>query len=325
MRLENIYRPIKKELIKVDNALKASLKNEDASVSDIAYYLLAVKGKRLRSAMVILSAKASRAEKRINERSIISIAAALELIHMSSLIHDDVLDKTNLRHNRPTINARWGQDVSIALGDYLYSIGFDLIASCKNPEILSCVSQATKAMCEGELVQVSRRNNLELLKEQYIVIVKKKTASLFAASCQAGAMISNNRRSVHCALKEYGLNFGIAFQIIDDCMDLIGTKEDLGKPPGVDFKMGELTLPVLNLLSQSKDKDRIISLIRQQANPEAFEDLRERFIDSEAAVKTKMDILFYIRKAKAELGRLDSSSFKQGLLDLTDFMAKRIR
>jgi len=325
MQLKEIYQPIREELTSVEQILKKSLKGaRNKSILEISDYLLGAKGKRLRPALVILSARASQQSPPINERSMASVACAMELIHTASLIHDDVIDHALLRHNKSTINSKYGQDVSIALGDYLYSIGFELISSCRNTDILSCVASATRAMCEGELIQVCERDNLELLKKRYIIIAKKKTASLFVASCQAGAILSDSGGSVQETLKRYGLNFGIAFQIIDDCLDLIGEAEDLGKSPGADFKMGELTLPVLNLLTQAKDKNRIMSLVRQQDNPEAFKELRQRFINSEARIKTKGDVSYYIRKAKKSLNNLEDSCFKQGLSALTDYIADRI-
>ena len=326
MQLKEIYQLIKTELIDVEQILEKSLKGaKNKSILEISDYLLEAKGKRLRPALVILSAKASRQSPPINERSMISVACAMELIHTASLIHDDVIDHASLRHNKPTINRKFGQDVSIALGDYLYSIGFALISSCKNTDILSCIASATKAMCEGELMQVCERDSLDLLKKRYIIIAKKKTASLFVASCQAGAILSDSKAPVQQTLKGFGLNFGIAFQIIDDYLDLIAETEDLGKSPGADFKMGELTLPVLNLLAQGKDRNRILSLIKEQNNPEAFRDLRQRFINSEAGLKTKDDVSHYIQKAKKSLNNLDNSCFKESLSTLADYIFERIR
>jgi len=325
MQLKEIYQLIKKELIDVEQILEKSLKAaKNKSILEISDYLLDAKGKRLRPILVILSAKASQQSPSLNERAMISVACAMELIHTASLIHDDCLDHASLRHNKPTINRKYGQDVSIALGDYLYSIGFGLISSCRNTDILSCVSQATKAMCEGELIQVCERDNLDLLKKRYIIIAKKKTASLFVASCQAGAILSHSKVYIQHTLKGYGLNFGIAFQIIDDYLDLIGETEDLGKSPGADFRMGELTLPVLNLLGQAKDKNRILSLIKEQNNPESFRELRQRFINSPAVLRTKDNISYYIQKAKKSLNNLGNSCFKESLFALTDYVADRI-
>lgn len=326
MKLDWIYQPIKEELRKVDETLKITLgEARNKSILALNRFLLVSSGKRLRPALMILSSKAtSHKEQRAKSEELIKIASSIELIHMASLIHDDIIDRAERRHNRPTINSKWGPDVSIALGDYLYSLAFKLISSCGNTDILDCISSATKNMCEGELVQVCERDNFSLLKERYIIIVKKKTASLFSASSEAGAMLASRDPVVQGALKEYGLNFGIAFQIVDDCLDLIGEERHLGKVPGADFKMGELTLPLLNLVAQSKDRKKIISLLSRQNNFEAFKDLRLRFIHSPAFTKTKGDIAYYLKKARSRLNILSDSPFKQSLYSLADFISRRI-
>jgi octaprenyl-diphosphate synthase len=325
MQLELIYQNIRQELRKVEEVLATSLgRSKNKTILKVGRRLLETGGKRIRPALVILCAKASHQSSVINEQALVSIASAMELIHAASLIHDDIIDHASLRHNKPTINSKYGQDISIALGDYLYSIGFELIASCRNTDILSCVASATKAMCEGELIQVCERDNLDLLKKRYIIIAKKKTASLFVASCQAGAMLSESGMPVQQTLKEYGLNFGVAFQIADDCLDLIGKARDLGKTPGADFRVGELTLPVLNLLSQSKDKNGIISLMKRKNKPEAFDKIKQRFINSPAFLRTKDDASFYIHKAKRSLNSLGNSCFKQSLFALADYISEAI-
>jgi len=156
------------------------------------------------------------------------------------------------------------------------------------------------------------------------LMVKKKTAALLSASCHAGAMLVSHNRDIQEALKGYGLNFGIAFQIVDDCLDLVSEKKELGKSPGADFKMGELTLPVLHLLAQTKDKNTILSLLKQSDRQEAFITLKKRFISSEALPKTKKDICHYIQKAKKSLNRINDSSFKRSLFGLADFVAERV-
>ena len=263
MRLKDIYSPIEKELAKVEEILRSSLGDSGyGRISDMSEYLLDAKGKRLRPALVIFSAKAaSRSASPLTTRRLADIAAAMELVHMASLIHDDVIDHATLRHNKPTVNRKWGSDISIALGDYLYAVAFELISKCGYADILGCISSAAKAMCEGELIQVCERDNLDLLRQRYIMIVRKKTASLFAASCRAGAMLTNHDTFIQEGLREYGMNFGIAFQIADDCLDLIGKERDLGKEPGADFKMGELTLPALNLVFYSAGDKKTCNIL----------------------------------------------------------------
>lgn len=320
MRLQDIYLPIKTDLAAVERILAEKLKGTRyKSILKLNNYLLENRGKKLRSALVIISAKASSGCRLSTFSSqLAKIASAIELIHVASLVHDDIIDESDLRHHKPAFHVKFGEDVSIAFGDYLYSVAFELIASCKNTDILTCIAQATRGLCEGELIQVCERDNLSLLKERYLLIVKKKTASLFAASCQAGAILSKGRQPVQSALKEYGLNLGVAFQIIDDCLDLAGNREKLGKSPGLDFKMGELTLPVLNLISQEADKDSILKLLRNQDDEKAFQDLSRRFLDSPAFDETKKDVFLYIRKAKNCLCDLEDSSYKQSLSALLD-------
>jgi octaprenyl-diphosphate synthase len=326
MDLKEIYKPIQKDLAEVERFLKLTLKNTGyQSISNIGRYVSEGSGKRIRPALVILSAKATlKSQTPILNSQLIKIACAIELIHIASLIHDDVIDQASLRHHKPTVNLKYGQDVSITLGDYLYAKAFELISGCNNLDILSCISCATRLMCEGQLIQVCGRKRPDLMKSRYIIIVKKKTAALFSASCQTGAILANAGNLQKNLLRDFGLNFGIAFQIIDDCLDLLSTKKELGKDAGLDFKMGEITLPVLNLLSYSKERDRLLYLIEQQDNFEAFKELRQRFFNSRARLQTKNDILFYIQSAKKNLDLLGGSSFKNSLFSLADYISGRI-
>lgn len=326
MNLKYIYRPIAKDLVQVDSLLNESLKRTRyRSILELNSYLLESKGKGIRPALVIISAKACGQVPATIASALVKIASAIELIHVASLVHDDIIDQSALRHHKPTFNVKFGEDVSIAFGDYLYAIAFELIASCKNTDILSCIAQASRTLCEGELIQVCERDNLSLLKERYLLIVKKKTASFFAASCQVGAIFSQSRKSTQEALKEYGFNLGVAFQIIDDCRDLIGSKKKLGKNPGLDFKMGELTLPVLNLISQEpKEKKSIIELLKNQSDERAFRNLSHKFLNSSALEKTKQEAFLYIQKAKNSLGNLKDSPYRRSLSALADYVAIKI-
>lgn len=325
MFLKEIYKPVEKQLIQIEDFLRDSLeRSRRRPILEINNYMLASPGKRLRPALVALSSKAiSDSHAPEAEKQLIKIATSVELIHMASLIHDDVIDHANLRHNKPTINTKFGEDISIALGDYLYSIAFQLVSCCGNMDILDCISSAAKEMCEGELVQVCERDNISLLKKRYLLIIKKKTAILFAAACEAGAMVSGCPEEMRLSLRKYGLNFGIAFQIIDDCLDLIGKDGELGKLAGADFKMGELTLPALNLLSCSRDKKKVMILLRQQ-NKEAFQEIRKRFINSQAFLKTRENASLYLQRSRKCLTGLEESCFKQSLSFLADYMENRI-
>jgi len=356
MKLEEIYQPITDDLKRMENLLESSVReSKNRSILAMSNTLLESPGKRLRPALVILSEKAASAGKNGNcdyaERHVsyirdelITLATAVELIHIASLIHDDVLDKATMRHSRPSINTQYGDDISIVLADYIYSKAFQLIANCRNPDIFVCISEAIYLMCEGELVHVASRGNLDLSKNSYIVIAKKKTASLFAACCHAGTIIGNHSRAVQRALKEFGLNFGVAFQIIDDCKDFLSEESELGKCPGQDIIAGDITLPLLTLsevLGRS-EREELQNMLGSactpafscesksgragEANDNAstelaevnFTRLRAILINSNALSKVHEVAKSYLSTAKKHLDSLADSVYKESLNQLVD-------
>jgi octaprenyl-diphosphate synthase len=325
MNLKEIYRPIAEEMEKVEEVLESSVKeSKDTSILEMSEFLLRSPGKRTRSALVILSGKASSVgNSGCDSDELITIAAAVELIHTASLIHDDVLDEAMMRHNKPSVNARWGNNISIAFGDYIYSKAFEMIGQCKNPDVFACISEAMYAMGEGELIHVCQRNNLKLAKDSYMVIVRKKTASLFAASCQAGTILGGCDHIVRMSLKEFGLNFGIAFQIIDDCRDITSEEKVLGKSPGQDVVVGDMTLPLLNLLDVAgeDEKRELEKILGSKINQDGLRKIKTMFVNSQAAELTQRTALSYIKNAKRGLDKLNSSEYRKSLSDLADYIA----
>lgn len=325
MKLEEIYQPIADDLKAMESVLEVSVKeSKNESIQAMSSSLLRSGGKKLRPALVILSEKAASAGKKSsgNHDELIMLASAVELIHIASLIHDDVLDGATMRRSKPSINAELGDDVSIIFGDYIYSKAFDLIGKCRNPDVFDCISQAIHAMCEGELIQVYQRGNLELSKENYITIVRKKTASLLAACCHAGGIVGNHNQVVQKILKRFGLNFGIAFQIIDDCKDLVSEKRTLGKHPGQDMVAGDMTLPLLNLLDavDQTEKQEIKRMFESKIDKNRLDKIRKMFLGSNAFSRTKQTALYYINRAKCELDELENSDYKRSLESLTDYI-----
>ena len=329
MDLGDIYEPIAGDLKAVEELLRTSLSNsKNPSISAMNRLLLESAGKRIRPALVILSNKATSFDgKNTNgRREPIEIATAMELIHMASLIHDDVLDQATMRHTRPSINARYGDDISIALGDYIYSKALQLISQCRNVDVFSCISEAICVMCEGELTHVCQRGNLDLSKSRYIAIAKKKTESLFAACCHAGAILGNHNRSVHKSLKEFGRNFGVAFQIIDDCKDVLGEESELGKRPGQDIIAGDITLPLL-ILSEIVGEDEraeISNMLGAGNDKDNLERLKRMLVESNALSRTCEVITSYLDTAKEHLNSLADSIYKQSLGRLVDYSTQRI-
>ena len=324
MDLDEIYHPIADDLETMENLLRSTLgESQNGSIPAMGSELLESGGKRLRPALVLLAEGAAcrRGPSTCERQELAEIAAAMELIHIASLIHDDVLDAASVRHNKPTINARYGEDVSIALGDYVYSKGFQLIGRRGRADVFACVSDAIHAMCEGELIHVCQRRNLELSESSYILIAEKKTASLFAACCQVGAIIGNQPESVQTALKEFGLNFGVAFQIVDDCRDMIGETAELGKQPGQDMFAGDVTLPLLALSDSvgQAEREEIRNMLGSPDDRNSLERLKTMLRDSDVLSKTQRLVESYAGSARERLDALADSVYKDSLSQLLDY------
>lgn len=328
MNLEEIYQPIADDIKTVEDLLDSSVReSKNRSILEMSSSLMESPGKRIRPALVILSEKAASAGRSNsdNHKHLIKIATAVELIHMASLIHDDVLDKATIRRGVPTTNARWGDEVSIVLGDYIYSKAFELIGKCKNTDVFQCISQAIYVMSEGELTQICQRGSFDLSKDNYMVTIQKKTASLFAACCQMGTIIGNHSLNVQTAMKEFGLNFGMAFQIIDDCKDIISEEKGLGKQPGQDVIAGDITLPLLILLDiiGRPQKEELKNLLKTRTDPNNLKQIKAMFVNSDAVDLTKQAAASYIDNAKNRLGELENSDYKTSLNSLTDYITQR--
>jgi octaprenyl-diphosphate synthase len=211
------------------------------------------------------------------------------------------------------------------LGDYIYSKAFQLIGNCGNTDIFACMSEAIHSMCQGELMHVCQRRNLDLSKDSYIVIAKKKTASLFAASCHAGTIIGNHSRDLQTALKEFGLNFGVAFQIVDDCRDVIGEEGDLGKEPGQDVIAGDITLPLLTLSDAvgQAEREEIKNMLGSANDKINLSRLRAMLANSDALCKTEQVVTSYLAGAKERLNRLADSVYKESLSRLVEHTTQR--
>jgi len=329
MKLQKIYQTISDELESVENLLSSTLRNishtPEPSISDL---LLDPSGKRLRPALVILSHKAACPDNENQScyEQLVKASTAVELIHIASLIHDDIIDKATMRHNRPSVNKMYGNDVSVALGDYIYSKAFELISQCENPALFSCLTQAAVMMSCGELSQVSQRHNLYMNKENYISIIKSKTASLFAACCQAGTIVGRYNGSIRQALTEFGMNFGLAFQITDDCVDIIGGERLLGKQPGQDIKLGEMTLPLMILMNSvdPAQRSKIRILLTKSIEQEDLDNLRHIFLKSIALSKTRDTVSYYVGCAKQRVAVLNNSKYKSSLENLSDYILEQI-
>lgn len=242
--LGTLYEPIAAELEQVCRAFDDELFSELPFVNELCARVRQFRGKMLRPALLLLSARACG---RLTGEHI-TLAAVVEMVHMATLVHDDVLDDADVRRNGSTINRMEGNETAILLGDYLISHAFHLCSSLESRYASRLIGATTNTVCEGELLQVHRRGDDELTTEQYLAIIARKTAALTGACCRLGAHYAAARPNVVDALERYGLDVGIAFQITDDVLDIVGTEERMGKTLGRDLEKHKLTLPVIHCL-----------------------------------------------------------------------------
>ena len=318
VRLEKIYLPIKKELDRIENELRSQLlSSEDKFILKVNEYLLDNAGKRLRPSLVLLCAKTNN---HWDEKAI-PVAAAFELIHTASLVHDDVLDEATLRRKRVTINARWGNEPAILTGDYLYFKAFSILSQLEVARISAIASFAAEMMCEGEIIQTCKTFQLDLSEEDYLEIIRKKTACLIAASCEVGAVLSGSSPRIQESMAQYGLNFGIAFQIIDDCLDLISLSGKTGKSTYKDIEQGKMTLPLICLARElSKEKGQKTTGLFEKNREEIINLLKDYGAIEYSWQKAKE----YLDRAKDHLETLGDSEAREALSLLSDYLLESL-
>lgn len=321
--LKQIFRPISGELQAVEERLAGALEGvKDAAIREVVEFLLGSPGKRLRPALVLLSAGATAGGCSSPRGAPIEVAAAVELIHMASLVHDDMIDGASVRHGRSSINARWGDGIAIALGDYLCSHAMAMIAACGNPRVFAILGAELSAMCEGELLQVVGRTDFALSERHCLDVIEKKTASLFGACCEVGASLVSGERKVRAALRQAGVHLGIAFQILDDCRDLLSDEKDLGKKPGQDLLAGDVTLPLLYGIRHCRGwSGKRLRLVADAVGQGGLAFIRDAFRASQAPGRTRWLVESHTRRAQAHLDAVQDSDFRDSLRRLIDHIA----
>lgn len=248
--------PISTELEQVNEKLRRSTRSRYREVDEIAR--AATKGgKRIRPSLLILWARASSNAplSPYQEKRMIQFASAIELIHVASLIHDDVVDESHLRRGKPSINAIWGTKVAVLLGDYILAKAMDLISAEEDRPTARVVSRCLRLMCEGEILQTRRSGDVDLDMSEYLRFIRMKTGVLMETSCLLGTMIADNNK-FHRHARTYGASFGIAFQILDDIRDIIGDEKELGKRVRSDLSQGKLTAPIILLRDRCSPSER---------------------------------------------------------------------
>jgi octaprenyl-diphosphate synthase len=301
--------PIAGDLAQVEILLAESLQSRQERVREVIEHVRHYRGKRLRPVLLLLTAKACGGVTPAHH----TLAAVVEMIHTATLVHDDILDAATVRRHVPTVNARWGVQPAILLGDHLFTRAFHLAASV-DARACRLIGEATNRVCEGELRQGLERGNLDLSEEEYYEIIDSKTAELIACCCRLGAIYSGADDAVVKAMTNYGRNLGIAFQIADDLLDLVGIEETVGKSLGTDLDQQKLTLPLIHLLAQSNGAGpRVRQLLTSPGNHKR-EALLPLLAQSGAVEAARQKAQEFATRARAEL-RVLATSVSRGILE----------
>jgi len=322
MDIQKTLELVENDLARVDEEFKKNLKSDVSLIATVGEYVLLSGGKRLRPILLLLTSKLCN----YNKNDHILLASVVEFIHTATLLHDDVVDSAELRRGISSANSVWGNEASVLIGDYLYSKSFTMAVSCNNLRILKVLSDATTDMARGMVLELVKTNDVDVTEEEYIKVIVDKTAVLIAAACQVGGILGAVDEKKELALKQYGMNLGIAFQLMDDRMDYIASEEDFGKTIGTDLQEGKVTLPLIKALREctKEEKKSMSCLIESERIDEKDLELALTLINKYAGIEyTFNKASEYITKAKKNLDCFESSEVKVGLLAIADYVLQR--
>ena len=325
--LNNSYLGLKNlvgnKLDEVTQQIKYKLASEINLIHKMTDYHVKSGGKRIRPLLTLASAKLCGYK---NGKRDINLAACIELIHSATLLHDDVIDNSDLRRGIKTTNSIWGNQSSVLVGDYLFSRCFEMMVEDDSPEVLKLLSSTSSRIAQGEVLQLEHKGEVDLLEETYLNIINMKTAALFAAATKVGACLGNKSKKEKDALESYGKNLGLAFQIADDTLDYFSTKKIFGKEIGKDFYEGKITLPLIIIFQRSNSEERIFLkeiFKKKKRNEDDFSETLA-LINKYKAVETSFKRAeHFVNVSYDSLGIFQYCEEKKILQNLTDFSLNR--
>jgi len=321
LSLSDLLAPIRHDMAAVDAVIRARLDSEVVLIRSIGEYIVTAGGKRMRPAMVLMMARALGYEGEHHHL----LAAVIEFIHTATLLHDDVVDESDLRRGRSTANAVFGNAASVLVGDYLYSRAFEMMVETDSMAAMQVISAATTVIAEGEVLQLLNVHDPDVSLERYLQVVRYKTAKLFEAAAQAGTIIAGADAGVQAAAAAYGRHVGTAFQLIDDVLDYSGDAEALGKNVGDDLREGKPTMPLIHVMENGTAQQR--TLIREAIrNGEAdFAAVAHAIRDTGALEHTRRLAASESALARQALMDIADSQYRQSLLEFCSFAVNRDR
>ena len=315
---KQIIDPVEPFLDAVSRRLGREVEAFDPELAPYANYALNGQGKHLRPALVALTANALG---KPNE-SHVTVAVIIEMVHLATLVHDDVMDEAEIRRGQLTVAANWGNEIAVLFGDCLFARALAMAASFPTTEVCRAVAQATNTVCSGEILQTRHRCDFDFTLSRYFKVLEMKTAELFALSCELSALLSDAREGHRETLRDFGLAFGTAYQVYDDCLDVFGSEAAAGKSLGTDLAKGKLTLPVLLLLERADaaDRGRVEGLIRNW-QPNSMSLMGKLLVKYETLEGSLDKVGQYLDRSRRLLETLPPSDGISGLSSLTDFLA----
>ena len=325
MQLSEIYKLVEEDLTRVESQIKAVTEVDSPRFAELLNHIL-WGGKEIRPALTLLSGKFYH----YNLDLLLPMATAVELMHTATLVHDDAIDNSAVRRGRPTINKVWGEDKAVLLGDYLFAKAGEFAAITGNLRVIMLFSQALQTISSGELKQTFDAFNLEQTRAQYMQRISGKTASLFSLATESGAILSQAPEESIKVLREYGYNLGIAFQIVDDVLDFVGTEEEIGKPIGSDLAQGTFTLPAMLLLERYPEDNPVKELFQNRDMPEGDKKKKIKqaieLVGNSSIVEQCYQVASdYCAEACRNLKLLPDNPSRQALKDLADLVISRKR
>lgn len=316
----HIVEPLEPFLQAVTQRLFEQVNGFDPQIVPYARYALNGSGKHLRPTLLALAANA------IGKTSDAHVDAAviIEMVHLATLVHDDVMDEAEIRRGQLTLAANWGNEIAVLFGDCLFAQALKLAASFPTPEVCRAVAMATNTVCSGEILQTQHRRKFQVSRHEYFRVIEMKTAELFTLSCDLAGLLSEATPEYRTALRHFGAAFGTAYQVFDDCVDLFGSEATAGKSLGTDLAKGKLTWPVLLAWERAQTADReLLENLVKDWQVENFPTVNELLEKYETFEPTRKVIANYLDQARRSLRCLPDSTGRTGLFELADFLAQQ--
>ncbi|AEP35990.1 Octaprenyl-diphosphate synthase/Dimethylallyltransferase [Taylorella asinigenitalis MCE3] len=319
MSIKEIFQPISEDMSAVDKVIRSRLNSDVVLIRTIGEYIISAGGKRIRPAMLLMMAKAMGYEGSLHHL----MAAVIEFIHTSTLLHDDVVDESDMRRGAATANAVFGNAASVLVGDYLYSRSFEMMVEADSMRIMQIMSEATTVIAEGEVLQLLNIHDSNVDFDRYMNVIKSKTAKLFEAATRVAAVLAGADKETEQQAALYGTHVGTAFQVIDDVLDYSGSAEDLGKNVGDDLREGKPTLPLIRVMQVGTPEQKALIRHAIEEGDGDFERVAEAIRSTDAIEYTKSIAKEQADIAIAALDSLAESPYKQSLKDLVTFSLAR--